>query len=72
MEGDYEATILPRSRYDGVYALESSCLAHGAVVFGKRRITRAHWNNVLAPVLLPLVSAQLGPMTYCMISATKR
>jgi MPBQ/MSBQ methyltransferase len=42
------------------------------VVFGKRKMTRARWNNVLAPVLLPLVSAPLGPMTYCMITATKR
>ena len=42
------------------------------VVFGKRTMTRARWNNVLAPVLLPLVSAPLGPMTYCMITATKR
>lgn len=41
------------------------------VVFGKRAMTRARWNNVLAPVLLPLVSAPLGPMTYCMITATK-
>ena len=169
LEGDYEDTILPRASYDGVYALESSCHAHGAdkaallseahrllrpggrlvvadgfltstlfnaslqqriyrklcecwvieelaqlnpftatlqqlgfnditierlqlrvapsvahipwvtltflltdVVFGKRKMTRARWNNVLAPVLLPLVSAPLGPMTYCMISATKR
>jgi cyclopropane fatty-acyl-phospholipid synthase-like methyltransferase len=42
------------------------------VAFGKREMTRARWNNVLAPVLLPLVSAPLGPMTYCMITATKR
>lgn len=41
------------------------------VVFGKRAMTRARWNNVLAPVLLPLVSAPLGPMIYCMITATK-
>lgn len=41
------------------------------VVFGTRKMTRARWNNVLAPVLLPLVSAPLGPMTYCMITATK-
>jgi MPBQ/MSBQ methyltransferase len=41
------------------------------VLFGKRAMTRARWNNVLAPVLLPLVSAPLGPMTYCMITATK-
>jgi SAM-dependent methyltransferase len=169
IEGDYEATVLPRSSYDGMYALESSCHAHGAdkgallaeahrllrpggrlvvadgflansrfasalqqriyrklcecwvieelaqlhlfiarlellgfthiavehlqmrvapsvahipwvtlkflltdVVFGKRKMTRARWNNVLAPVLLPLVGAPLGPMTYCMVSATKR
>ena len=41
------------------------------VVFGERAMTRARWNNVLAPVLLPLVGAPLGPMSYCMISATK-
>lgn len=41
------------------------------VVFGKRPMTSARWNNVLAPLLLPLVSAPLGPMTYCMITATK-
>ncbi len=41
------------------------------VVFGKGKMTRARWNNVLAPVLLPLVSAPLGPVTYCMITATK-
>jgi len=169
VDGDYEDTILPRAGYDGVYALESSCHAHGPdkaallteahrllrpggrlvvadgflasnrfagplqrriyrklcecwvieelaqlqlftarleqlgftdiaveniqlrvapsvlhipwvtlrflltdVVFGQRRMTRARWNNVIAPVLLPLVSAPLGPMTYCMIAATKR
>jgi MPBQ/MSBQ methyltransferase len=42
------------------------------VLPGKREMTRARRNNVLAPVLLPLVSAPLGPMTYCMITATKR
>ncbi|HEY0795594.1 MAG TPA: methyltransferase domain-containing protein [Acidisarcina sp.] len=169
IEGDYEDSILPSAGYDGLYALESSCHAHGAdkgellaeahrllrpggrlvvadgflahgqfagalqqriyrklcecwviqelaqlhlftarleelgfteisteklqfrvapsvahipwvtlkflltdVVFGQRKMTRARWNNVLAPVLLPLVSAPLGPMTYCMITATKR
>jgi MPBQ/MSBQ methyltransferase len=169
IEGDYESTILTRSSFDGVYALESSCHAHSAdkgallaevhrllrpggrfvvadgflggnrfvsalqqriyrklcecwvieelgqlrpftarleqlgftdiiverlqwrvapsvahipwvtlkflltdVVFGTRKMTRARWNNVLAPALLPLVSAPLGPMTYCMITATKR
>ena len=30
IEGDYEDTILPRGCYDGVYAIESSCHAHGA------------------------------------------
>jgi SAM-dependent methyltransferase len=41
------------------------------VLFGERKMTRARWNNVLAPVLLPLVSWPLGPMVYCMVSATK-
>jgi hypothetical protein len=41
------------------------------VVFGKKAMTRARWNNIIAPVLLPLVSAPLGPMTYCMITATR-
>jgi cyclopropane fatty-acyl-phospholipid synthase-like methyltransferase len=169
IERDYEDTLLPCSSYDGAYALESSCHAHGAdkgaflaeahrllrpggrlvvadgflgrdrfatatqqriyrklcecwvieelgqlhlfkarleqlgfrgitverlqlrvapsvvhipwvtlkflltdVVFGNRKMTRARWNNVLAPMLLPLVSAPLGPMTYCMITATRR
>lgn len=169
IEADYEdANLLPRAGFDGVYALESSCHAHGAdkgmllteahqllrpggrlvvadgflandnfatglqqriyrklcecwvieelaklhlftarlerlgfkdivverlqvrvapsvahvpwvtlkffvtdVFFGKRGMTRARWNNVLAPLLLPLVSAPFGPMTYCMITATK-
>jgi MPBQ/MSBQ methyltransferase len=169
VEGDYKQTTLPSAAFDGVYALESSCHAHGVdkrsllteahrllrpggrlvvadgflatnrfanalqeriyrklcecwiieqlaqldlfgarlealgftdlvierlqmrvapsvahipwvtlkfllteVVFGKGKMTRARWNNVLAPVLLPLVSAPLGPVTYCMITATKR
>lgn len=168
IEGDYEDTNLPSSIYDGVYAVESSCHAHGQnkglllteahrllrpggrfivadgflasgrfasglqqdiyrklcecwvieelaqlprftaqleqlgfrdiavehlqrrvapsvahvpwvtlkflvtdVLFGSRAMTRARWNNVLAPLLLPLVSAPLGPMIYCMITATK-
>jgi len=168
VEGDYEDLNLPRSSYDGVYALESSCYGHGVdkgilleeahgllrpggrlvvadgflartrfvsrlqeriyrelcecwvieefaqldpftarleqlgfkqitvehlqmrvapsiahipwvslkflvteVVLGKRAMTRARWNNVLAPMLLPLVNAPLGPMTYCMITATR-
>jgi MPBQ/MSBQ methyltransferase len=169
IEGDYQDTrLLPHSEFDGVYALESSCHAHGAdkaaflqqahrllrsggrlvvtdgflakerfvsalqnrvyrklcecwvveefarldlftsrleslgfreitvehlpmrvapsvahipwvtlkflltdVVFGKRAMTRARWNNILAPVLVPLVTVPLGPVTYCMITAKK-
>ena len=41
------------------------------VVFGQRRMTRARWNNIIAPVLLPLVGYPGGPMSYCMITATK-
>jgi MPBQ/MSBQ methyltransferase len=41
------------------------------VVFGKRGMTRARWNNILAPILLPLLSAPLGPMEYMIVSATK-
>lgn len=168
VEGDYEDTILPRANYDGAYALESSCYAHGAdkaallaeahrllkpgarlvvadgflarkipsnkiqraiyrklcecwvieelgeldlftaklkelgftgitveniqmrvapsvahvpwvtlkflftdVVFGKKKMTRARWNNVIAPAVLPFVSVPFGPMAYYMITATK-
>ena len=169
IEGDYEDTILPRGSYDCVYALESSCHAHGAdkgallaeahrllrpggrlvvadgflgngrfisalqrriyrklcecwvieelgqleaftakleqlgftdisvehlqlrvapsvahvpwvtlkflltdVAFGKRKMTRARWNNVLAPILLPFVGYPIGPMAYYIVSATRR
>jgi SAM-dependent methyltransferase len=41
-----------------------------AVVFGKRKMTRARWNNVLAPILLPLVGFPVGPMAYYIVSAT--
>lgn len=42
-----------------------------SVVFGKRRMTRARWNNVLAPILLPLVGFPVGPMAYYIVSATR-
>ena len=167
LEGDYQDTILPRGSYDAVYALESSCHAHGSdkrallaeayrllrpggrlvvadgfllrppepgvqeriyrklcecwviedlaridrftarmdelgftnittadlqwrvapsvahvpwvtlkflmrdVLFSRKRMTRARWNNVLAPLLMPWISAPLGPMCYQMITATK-
>jgi MPBQ/MSBQ methyltransferase len=41
------------------------------VLFGKRRMTRARWNNIIGPAILPLVSHPLGPMSYCMVTATK-
>ncbi|WP_419805362.1 SAM-dependent methyltransferase [Terriglobus sp.] len=167
VQGEYQDTILPRGSYDAVYALESSCHAHGDdkrallteayrllrpggrlvvadgflmrplkaglqqriyrklcqcwiiedlarldrfhaqleklgftnvavtnlqwrvapsvahvpwvtlkfllsdVLFSRKRMTRARWNNVLAPLLMPWISAPLGPMCYQMITATK-
>ena len=41
------------------------------VVFGKRKMTRARWNNVLAPILLPFVGHPIGPMAYYFVSATR-
>ncbi len=41
------------------------------VLFGDRTMTRARWNNLIAPVLLPFVGMPGGPMIYCMISATR-
>ena len=41
------------------------------VLFGATRMTRARWNNVIAPSLLPFVGMPGGPMIYCMVSATK-
>jgi cyclopropane fatty-acyl-phospholipid synthase-like methyltransferase len=43
-----------------------------SVVFGHRRMTRARWNNVLAPILLPFVGYPLGPLAYYIVSATRR
>ena len=42
-----------------------------SVVFGKRKMTRARWNNILAPILLPFVSFPLGPMAYYIVTATR-
>ena len=36
-----------------------------------RKMTRARWNNVLAPILLPFVGLPLGPMAYYIVSATR-
>jgi SAM-dependent methyltransferase len=41
------------------------------VVFGSREMTRARWNNVVAPLLMPLVSYPLGPLAYYIVSATR-
>jgi SAM-dependent methyltransferase len=41
------------------------------VVFGGRKMTRARWNNILAPILLPFVGFPIGPMAYYIISATR-
>jgi len=41
------------------------------VLFGPRQMTRARWNNVLAPVLLPFVGFPVGPVAYYLISATR-
>jgi ubiquinone/menaquinone biosynthesis C-methylase UbiE len=41
------------------------------VLFGSRKMTRARWNNILAPVLLPFVGSPIGPMAYYIVSATR-
>lgn len=43
-----------------------------SVVFGSRKMTRARWNNVLAPLLMPCVGHPFGPLAYFMVSATRR
>ncbi len=42
-----------------------------SVVFGDRKMTRARWNNVLAPILLPLVGYPIGPLAYYLVSAAR-
>jgi MPBQ/MSBQ methyltransferase len=41
------------------------------VLFGSRKMTRARWNNILAPILLPFVGFPIGPMAYYILSATR-
>ena len=41
------------------------------LVAGRGRMTRARWNNVLAPLLLPLVGYPVGPVAYYLVSATR-
>ncbi len=41
------------------------------VLFGDRTMSRARWNNLLAPVLLPFVGKPFGPMAYFLLTATK-
>lgn len=41
------------------------------VLFGPRKMTRARWNNILAPVLLPFVGFPVGPVAYYMVNATR-
>jgi ubiquinone/menaquinone biosynthesis C-methylase UbiE len=41
------------------------------VLFGGRKMTRARWNNLLAPILLPFVGLPIGPMAYYIVSATR-
>ncbi len=42
-----------------------------SVVFGNGKMTRARWNNVLAPLLLPFVGYPIGPVAYYIVSATR-
>ncbi len=37
----------------------------------RRQMTRARWNNVVAPLLLPMISYPFGPVAYYIISATR-
>jgi MPBQ/MSBQ methyltransferase len=41
------------------------------VVLGNRKMTRARWNNVLAPLLMPFVGFPFGPMAYYLVSAAR-
>jgi MPBQ/MSBQ methyltransferase len=43
-----------------------------SVMCGDSKMTRARWNNVLAPILLPFVGHPIGPLAYFLVSATRR
>jgi MPBQ/MSBQ methyltransferase len=34
-------------------------------------MTRARWNNILAPILLHFVGYPVGPLAYYVVSATR-
>jgi MPBQ/MSBQ methyltransferase len=42
-----------------------------SVAFGRRKMTRARWNNIFAPLLMPFVGFPFGPMAYYLVSATR-
>ena len=42
-----------------------------SVLLGPRKMTRARWNNILAPILLPFVGHPIGPLAYYIVSATR-
>ena len=43
-----------------------------ALAFDQRKMTRARWSNILAPLLLPFVGYPIGPVAYYIISAVRR
>jgi SAM-dependent methyltransferase len=42
-----------------------------SVVFDRCKMTRARWNNVIAPLLMPFIGYPFGPMAYYLVSATR-
>ncbi|MGA8741784.1 MAG: class I SAM-dependent methyltransferase [Terracidiphilus sp.] len=42
-----------------------------SVAFGPRKMTHSRWNNLLAPILLPLVGYPIGRLAYYIVSATR-
>jgi MPBQ/MSBQ methyltransferase len=41
------------------------------VLFDRRKMTAARWNNILAPILLPFIGFPIGPMAYYIVSASR-